>query len=76
LNSPITPKEIEAVIKCFPTEKKKKKPWAREFSAGFYQTFIEELMETLPNSFDEAIVLTKKISDQFPFQILTQKNTQ
>jgi hypothetical protein len=39
LNSPITPKEIETVMKSFPT---KEIPAPCGFSAEFYQTFREE----------------------------------
>ena len=59
LNSPISPKDIEAVINCLPTKK----------SAEFYQTFKEDLFlillklfhkieteGTLPDSFFEATI--------------------
>jgi len=71
LNSPITPKEIEADIKSLPT---KKGPGPDEVSVEFYQTLKEDLIPilfkpfhkietkgTLPNlSYEATIMLITK----------------
>jgi hypothetical protein len=66
INSPISPKEVEAVINSLPT---KKRPGADGFSSEFYQSFKEDIFpvlhkqlhkieaeSTLPDSFCEATI--------------------
>ena len=67
LNSPITPKEIEEVIKNLPTKRSRGPAW---FISEFYQTFEEDLVSiifnlfhkietegTLPSSFYDATIM-------------------
>jgi hypothetical protein len=76
LNSPITPKEIAAVVGSLPTTRS---PGPEGFSAEFYQTFREDLIpillklfheieteEIIPNSFCEATVMLISKSHKDP----------
>jgi hypothetical protein len=56
LNSPISPKEIEAVIKSIPPQKKKnqtKNSRTRRVNAEFYHTFKEDFIPTLLKLFHQ-----------------------
>lgn len=51
LNSPISNKDIEFIVRDFPT---KKNPWAQDgFTSEFLQTFMEEIVPILQKTFQK-----------------------